>query len=298
MLSSQVLNDVNALEHAERSNLSDKLCTHDVNGSKKELSTPHACSKDGVKENLSSTFVSQHGKKGKVQCDHGKASASCSVAEFCEHNKMQPGLSEETIAEHRDRIKATWPSTTSHAREAFPEFCATYECIREHKLPNFIGAKLPVKSGLKIHNWERLLEAYHDKDLVCFLKYGWPVGYNAASPPSSANDNHQSALRHSSLVKSFVQKELQHNAIIGPFTKPPFAPWCRVSPLMTRPKKQSTERRIIMDLSFPHGLSLNDGIDIYDHFGKDISYFLPSVTDLINKLQIQGQASWIWKADL
>lgn len=78
----------------------------------------------------------------------------------------------------------------------------------------------------------------------------------------------------------------------------PFTPWCRVSPLMTRPKKESQERRIIMDLSFPHGCSPNDGIDIYDHFGKDISYSLPSISDLITKLQLQGPGSWIWKADL
>lgn len=161
-----------------------------------------------------------------------------------------------------------------------------------------MGAQLPIRTDLVIPKWEELLDLYHDKELVLFLKYGWPVGYQADRPPSTVPTNHQSALSHIGHVKTFVSKELQHKAIIGPFSEPPFAPWCRTSPLMTRPKKESQERRIIMDLSFPQGQSPNDGIDIYDHLGKDISYSLPSITDLVTKLQLQGPGSWVWKADL
>lgn len=64
------------------------------------------------------------------------------------------------------------------------------------------------------------------------------------------------------------------------------------------PQEGVSREKIIMELSFPHGHSPNDGIDIYNHFGKDISYFLPSIADLITKLQIQGPGSWIWKVDL
>lgn len=211
---------------------------------------------------------------------------------------MIEGISCDVILKQQARIISNWPDTTSHAREIYPEFCAMYECIKERGLPNFLGAKLPVESGLVIHKWEELLESYHDKDLVQLLKYGWPVGYHADQPPASVDSNHQSAIRHPNHVNAFIQKELQHHAILGPFKEPPFTPWCWMSPIMTRPKKESQERRIIMDLSFPHGFSPNDGISIYDHFGKDISYSLPSISDLINKLQLQGPGSWVWKADL
>lgn len=207
-------------------------------------------------------------------------------------------VTQNVLDQQRRRISSSWPSTTLKAREMFPDFCAMYECIKEYELPNFLGARLPVKSDLIIHKWEELLHSYHDEELVLFLKYGWPVGYNADHPPSSADSNHQSAIRYPNHVNSFIAKEIKHNAIVGPFSEPPFTPWCRVSPLMTQPKKESQERRIIMDLSFPHGQSPNDGIDTSDHLGKDISYSLPSVADLITKLQTQGPGSWIWKADL
>lgn len=163
-------------------------------------------------------------------------------------------------------------------------------------MPNFLGAKIPIKSDLVIPKWEEYLVSYHGKDLVLFLKYGWPAGYHADYPLASVQDNHPSAIHHLNHVRSFVQKEIQHNTILGPFNELPFAPWCRVSPLMTHPKNECQERRIIMDLSFPHGCSPNDGIDIYNHFGKDHS--LPCISDLIKKLQLQGPGSWIWKADL
>lgn len=67
---------------------------------------------------------------------------------------------------------------------------------------------------------------------------------------------------------------------------------------MTRPKKESEERRVIVDLSFPPGEGVNAGIDIKDFFGKDITYTLPSIGDLITRLQISGRGAYIWKADL
>lgn len=67
---------------------------------------------------------------------------------------------------------------------------------------------------------------------------------------------------------------------------------------MTRPKKGSTDRRIIVDLSFPPGVAVNDGIDPTNHFGVDVSYTLPTILDLINRLQNQGKGAYLWKADL
>lgn len=237
-------------------------------------------------------------KSGLEQVDSNGKVPNVQPLNDAKHHGRQGNFSDEVLSEHTKRIVTAWPSTTLHARETFPEFCAMYECIKEHGMPNFLGAKIPVKSDLVIPKWEEHLKSYHDKDLVLFLKYGWPVGYHSDNPPSSVKENHPSAKNHLKHVNSFVQKEIQHKAILGPFKELPFAPWCRLSPLMTRPKKELDEHRIIMYLSFPHGCSPNDGIDIYNHLGKDISYSLPSISDLITKLQIQGPGSWIWKADL
>jgi hypothetical protein len=49
-------------------------------------------------------------------------------------------------------------------------------------------------------------------------------------------------------------------AIIGPFEKNPFNCSLKISPLNTVTKKDSIERRVILDLSFPEGQSVNEFI--------------------------------------
>lgn len=213
-------------------------------------------------------------------------------------NYTDMNLSEEVIARQKDIILSAWPQTTNAAREQFPEFCALYEAIREVGLPNFLGARIPVSSNLVIQKWEDYLKTYHDKELVTFLRFGWPVGFHSKTPPTSVPENHMSAKAYNSHVQRFVAKELDHHAMVGPFKSAPFQPWCRLSPLMTRAKKASSERRVIMDLSFPAGEAPNDGIDISHYFGKDISYSLPSIGDLITKLQAEGRGAFVLKADL
>lgn len=67
---------------------------------------------------------------------------------------------------------------------------------------------------------------------------------------------------------------------------------------ITRPKKGTQTRRVIVDLSFPEGAAVNTRIDTSAYLGNDITYTLPTIADLIAKLQMEGQGAFIWKADL
>lgn len=221
-----------------------------------------------------------------------------------------PGLSPEghvqeryningiALSAHSKMIKKFWPTLTSAAQHAYPAFAAMYNEIIAKAVPNFIGARIPLTSGLSIDRWRFHLASYHDQTLCEFLEFGWPLGYKAETPPLSVDTNHPSAKAFMSHVNNFLQTELNHQALLGPFKQPPFQPWTRISPLLTRAKKDSSARRIIVDLSFPTGHSVNDGIDPKDHFGNDITYSLPSIIDLINLVQRSGQACYLWKADL
>lgn len=195
-------------------------------------------------------------------------------------------------------IGSFWPKMTQIAAENLPAFASDFHSITKAALPNFLGARIPVHSGLIIERWRDYLRTYHDKTLCEFLEFGWPLGYNATSPPESVEVNHPSASAHLPQVEKFIETELQHGALLGPFDDRPFEPWTRMSPLMTRSKKDSNDRRIIVDLSFPNGTSVNDGIDPQNHLGRDISYSLPSITDLVTRIQSQGQHCYLWKADL
>lgn len=239
--------------------------------------------------------------------DSGRVSPVASKPEECVLSEINcdsrpsrglPQIAQAIVDNQKYLINDIWPDTTAEARVEFPEFCRMYQEIKSWGLPNFLGAKIPIESGLCIKNWRKLLLGYHDEELCVYLEFGWPIGYHASKEPISVNENHRSAQHHIIHLNRFIEKELSHKALVGPFKSLPFEPWCRLSPLMTRAKRMSSDRRVIMDLSFPQGKSPNDGIDINSHFGKDISYSLPTVWDLVTKIQEQGKGSWMWKADL
>ena len=56
----------------------------------------------------------------------------------------------------------------------------------------------------------------------------------------------------------YFDKEVNEEGILGPFTSNPLTSNLSFSPLNSREKHDSNERRIIMDLSFPPHHSVND----------------------------------------
>lgn len=211
---------------------------------------------------------------------------------------LHPNINPALLERHSRRVSNFWPSITQQAAAEFPDFARCYNEIKAKNCPNFIGARVTLNSALNLDRWEQELHDYHDKEICQFLRYGWPIGYESDSPPTSVEENHYSGQQHLPHVRKFIQKELHHSAIVGPFSSPPFHPWTRISPILTRPKKETDDRRIIIDLSFPKGQAVNNGIDINSIFGRDYSYILPSISDLTSAVLQHGPGAWIWKADL
>lgn len=197
-----------------------------------------------------------------------------------------------------DMLSSIWPSISGKAAQDFPEFAATYNQIFSFQLPNFLGAQVQVKSALNVDQWDDALQSYHDRDICKFLWFGWPLGYLANTHPVSIVDKHTSASIHEKHIQKFIDTELDFNALLGPFQVEPFTPWTRCSPMMTRPKKDSELCRVIVDLSFPIGADVNSAIDITSYMGQNISFKLPTITDLVAKIQLDGGDAFIWKADL
>lgn len=205
---------------------------------------------------------------------------------------------EAHIVSHENRIKTVWPEPTESARMKFPRFCELYSTIKATARPNCFAAKIPLESGLVISAWRHELRDYHDKTLCDFLEFGWPLGYHSDVSPDTTDKNHPSGEAFLHHITEFIKKELQHKAVLGPFHQPPFHPWVRFSPIMTRPKRDSDQRQVILDLSYPKGKAVNDGISTENHFGHDISYTLPTITDFAERLVSQGRNAYMWKADL
>ena len=195
-------------------------------------------------------------------------------------------------------IKVHWPQPTAEAWIRAPFHTALYYDVRASGLPNYMSVKREVPSQLKCDNWDKYLKDYHDAEMVQFLRYGWPVTYTVPLPPRPVLENHASATRHAGVVKAFIAKELDKNALIGPFAEPPFTPWTQTSPLMTRDKPDGSGKRVIVDLSFPEGQSVNDGIRRNFVQGTDCFYSLLTAWDLATLILQEGKGAYMWKSDL
>ena len=71
--------------------------------------------------------------------------------------------------------------------------------------------------------------------------------------------NHKSALNYPDHVETYLQEEIDHKAIFGLYKNSPIEN-LHIGPLMTREKPNSVNRRVIIDLSWPHGGSVNAGV--------------------------------------
>jgi hypothetical protein len=78
------------------------------------------------------------------------------------------------------------------------EMLRVYETVRNYGVPNFMGARIPLKHGLNMDRWEALLQGYHDKDILSYLRYGWPINYTTFDVPHPTWENHKSGYRQHS----------------------------------------------------------------------------------------------------
>ena len=70
-----------------------------------------------------------------------------------------------------------------------------------------------------------------------------------------------------------------------------------MSPLNTVPKSD-VERRIIADLSWPEGSSLNDAISKTQYLGQEIELHYFTIEDLSDLVSELGRGAVIYKRDL
>jgi hypothetical protein len=161
--------------------------------------------------------------------------------------------------------------------------------------PNFAGCRFPVPTQLNIPVWSHLLSEYHDKQIITFLRFGWPIRFTNPFAAHHAKENHKGVQGYETQLQQYFSKELQHSAILGPFPSNPFRTPIQISPLNTVNKKDSSDRRVILDLSFPSGLSINDGIPDNQYLGQPCDLVYPGVDEFIRLINQVGQGAWMFK---
>ena len=147
------------------------------------------------------------------------------------------------------------PDPSTAFTTAFPAQAKYYTEVIKHKLPNYLGARLPVSHQININEWRAEEHKLADTQLVDFLEFGFPVGYTSLSKP-------------------------------------------RLNPMMTRPKRDSSDLRVILDLSFPDSHSVNSAIPKNSLEGSVFKLKLPNPDSLAARIREMGPGTLLYKVDL
>ena len=130
--------------------------------------------------------------------------------------------------------------------------------------------------------------------IVNGLMFGVSLGY--AGPDLNVHmANLTSASIKPEVTQKLLDKEISAGRIAGPFPKPPFDTM-RINPIGLVPKKNPNEFRLIMDLSQPHGTSVNDFIPQSE---SAVTYpTIQTAIDVILDLHGQGKFPILSKVDV
>ena len=140
-------------------------------------------------------------------------------------------------------------------------------CLDFCRPPQPVDLRLPelsrVTTPLSIRAWQEALSSHPDQALARYicegLEQGFRIGFQRGSP---AQSNLGSASSHPEVVSEFIENERSLSRLLGPIPETSSLPPLQVNRIGVVPKGHNTGRwRLITDLSFPQGSSVNDGID-------------------------------------
>ena len=139
------------------------------------------------------------------------------------------------------------------------------------------------------------LSSYPNVDTANFLydgfKNGFRIPYDGPRQDRHSK-NHGSAFKDPELIIEKLNEEANLGRVAGPFSEPPIKNLV-ISPIGLVPKSTPGQFRLIFDLSYPRGASINSNIPkefssvCYTHFDE--------VTKMVRR---QGQGSYLFKVDI
>ena len=128
------------------------------------------------------------------------------------------------------------------------------------------------------------------------MQHGFPLDFDRSRSLIATYDNHASATKFPEHIDKYLAAEIEYGAILGPFKEYPFP--CHVSPFLTREKPHSENMRVILDLSFPVGQSVNDGVSKDKYLNTYFELNYPSVDTIVNSLKSLGPGALLYKIDI
>ena len=183
----------------------------------------------------------------------------------------QVGLNTTKAVEHQALVPVSLQSsaTTTPTNQLWLITTPIQKCVLRYLL-----------AGYKNHNF-----------IIDGISRGFSIGYSGPLF-NCLSRNHKSAVHNPLVVSVLLDEEIKCCRIAGPFNTIPF-PNAFISPFGLIPKKVAGLFRLIHDLSFPKGNSVNDGIPQNLH-----TVHYESFDDAINYILSQGPGVRLMKCDI
>ena len=166
--------------------------------------------------------------------------------------------------------------------------------------PNYAGLRIPHPSKFDLKFLDDHLTRHEDRFIVECLKFGCPIGLNRDKVLTKLPfSNHKGAMQHPAAIDKYLETELSQGSCIGPFKRNPFTQKCHTSPLNTVDKRDSIDRRVIVDLSYPKWAnSVNNAIDLGVIADADVTLKYPTIDALTELVVENGRGCALFKSDL
>ena len=199
------------------------------------------------------------------------AAVSADVASTLQHASSLDEISQYYVfpetQDQLDFIVVYVPESTLPQNPEFPllgksSLLQTIFSVWASGKPNYLCARVPLPTHWDLDLLGSLLEDYEDKLVIYILRYSWPISRSILPLTNrSAKVNHKGTLEVLDAINHYLATEHSNNTLLGPFFTNPFPDRIASSPLNSVPKRDSDEHRVILNMSFPLGHSVNDGID-------------------------------------
>ena len=123
-----------------------------------------------------------------------------------------------------------------------------------------------VSSPLRHSEWSCELEGHPDTVLATYvlngIYNGFHIGFDRSKRCKPSRSNMKTALDNAGVVGQYLEEEMRLGRIVGPIPLAWVPAGTQLSPIGVIPKSnQPSKWRLIVDLSSPHGQSVNDGIE-------------------------------------
>ena len=99
-------------------------------------------------------------------------------------------------------------------------------------------------------------------------------------------------------MSTYIAKELSYQSVFGPFRCNLFNTDCVIYPLRCVPKRVSVEPRVVHDLTFPEGSSVNGGINSDHYLDQFFKLRLQGIDCLVEFINAKGHGCHVFKKDL